>query len=422
VGRFSSSTQLNTRSIGHKLLAELRSSRWDEFRAAVAFCRKSGADYLDGPLRRFTRRGGQVSLSIGNDEHGTSFEGVNQLLGAVGPAHEIWLVLDPEAVGGAHPSFHPKVYLFVAHDDQGQAERALAIIGSSNLTRGGLFVNHEASAIWEPDLNDSHDRREFNSLLKNLKAWHGPRLGMATRLDIRTLESLEASGDLPSEAQIRKTRSRLARPGRPRAHRRRSSKSTRPVPPRRPKTVGPPAVERPSRARSRRRPSRRPPRAPGATSRYHALHIDIAKANKTEIYLARAPLNDDPAFFGWPFRGRTKPKPGSAGGLPQPQRFAAVSLEVIDASGRTAHIKRRHSMKMWRYTQGASANDDFRLGVPADILRELPPRCILEMHRSQTGALDYKMRFLQPGSTDWRKARARTTTRLPNSRRRYGWT
>jgi hypothetical protein len=151
------------------------------------------------------------------------------------------------------------------------------------------------------------------------------------------------------------------------------------------------------------------------------LYIDIAKANKTEIYLAKAPLEDDPSFFGWPFRGRTKPKPGSAGGLPQPQRFAAVSLEVLDGSGLVAHVKRNHSMKMWRYTQGASANDDFRLGIPAEFLRVLPKRCILEMRRQRSSSLDYAMRFLRPGSRAWTAARARTTRRLPNSRRRFGW-
>jgi len=58
--------------------------------------------------------------------------------------------------------FHPKLILLVAES------RALAIIGSANLTRGGIERNMELAIRFELSLDDGTPRRLFESIAKYL--------------------------------------------------------------------------------------------------------------------------------------------------------------------------------------------------------------------------------------------------------------
>ena len=89
-----------------------------------------------------------VRLFVGVDLHGTSLEALDALLGA---GIETYVVYSPNSV-----LFHPKVYVIEG------PKKTRAIIGSSNLTRGGLFQNVEASVSVVFD-NDDEEGSEFLS-------------------------------------------------------------------------------------------------------------------------------------------------------------------------------------------------------------------------------------------------------------------
>lgn len=117
--------------LGEFLRAHLADPQWTAFRAAVAFVKRSGTQYIRQALREFSGRA-QVKISVGVDLYGTSREALTDLLEATPGGVFVYRNNGPY-------TFHPKVYVFKS------AERADVLAGSGNLTGGGLFTNYEAS-------------------------------------------------------------------------------------------------------------------------------------------------------------------------------------------------------------------------------------------------------------------------------------
>jgi hypothetical protein len=184
------------------------------------------------------------------DMFGTTYEAVWYLAQAIAPRGSVLLA---SAEPGA--TFHPKIYIFTdaspadpsaARALRG-ASRALVIVGSSNLTGGGLYDNDEASTIWRPALSEADDATAWSSLIDAVSPWLGSKapgiLGTATTAG---LMRMTRAGELAQELTVK-------RPGMPRsqgaASRRRGSQRRR----RRPKPPAlagapPPALNPPTRA------------------------------------------------------------------------------------------------------------------------------------------------------------------------------
>jgi hypothetical protein len=136
-------------------------------------------------------------------------------------------------------TFHPKVFLFSdapAHNANAvaalkRASRALILIGSSNLTGGGLYANDEANLIWQSVLSNQDDSAAWESLIDKLAPWLDPTdpivVGRATASRLR---ALARSGRLPRELALPGTRAsrRLVATGRTQAHAGRRRIPTRP--------------------------------------------------------------------------------------------------------------------------------------------------------------------------------------------------
>src|SRR5580658_4095599 len=129
--------------LGDFLKKFLTSKEWLEFRAAVAFVKRSGTKHIRDELMAFTEAGGKVRISAGIDAGGTSAEGLTDLIKAVGKPGGIFVFKNANS-----STFHPKVYLFKNQD------AAAVLVGSGNLTEGGLFTNYEAAVHFRLDLND----------------------------------------------------------------------------------------------------------------------------------------------------------------------------------------------------------------------------------------------------------------------------
>src|SRR5690606_31973892 len=129
--------------LGQFLINALQSEEWTEFRAAIAFVKRSGTKHIREALKAFAASGKAVKISAGIDGLCTSAEGLVDLVQAVGENGQVYVFKN------ANPStFHPKVYLFT------NEEEASLVIGSGNLTEGGLFTNYEASILLRLDRSD----------------------------------------------------------------------------------------------------------------------------------------------------------------------------------------------------------------------------------------------------------------------------
>ena len=175
----------DARSLSDYLVEHLRDPSWTVFRAAVAFAKRSGVKYLRQDLPPFARRG-TVKLSIGVSLRGTSREALSDLLALADPG-EVWIFHDENG-----PTFHPKVYLF--KNDR----RADLLVGSGNLTEGGLVSNYEASLASSLDLSTRDGRQLLAEAESMLDSYCDRTDGAARRLDAVLLDQLFQRGYVPA--------------------------------------------------------------------------------------------------------------------------------------------------------------------------------------------------------------------------------
>jgi len=132
---------------------------------------------------------GQSELIVGIDHRGTSKEGLEDLLVGVGASGRVVVFHNPIA-----STFHPKVYLFRSDT------KAEVLIGSGNLTEGGIFTNYEASIHFDLDLSVADDAKLLQSIESVLDDWADTSTGTARVLDNSFLTTLVARGYVPIEA------------------------------------------------------------------------------------------------------------------------------------------------------------------------------------------------------------------------------
>lgn len=120
-----------TGQLGNRLIELLNSRNYQTLNIVVAFAKNSGVLRIKEALENFRNHGGEVNVYVGVDLGGTSYEALTNLL----------LLTDTLTVVHAEKgqTFHPKIYQFLG-DEEG-----LIIVGSHNLTGGGLWTNFESS-------------------------------------------------------------------------------------------------------------------------------------------------------------------------------------------------------------------------------------------------------------------------------------
>jgi HKD family nuclease len=141
-----------TGQLGNRLIELLESPDYHILNIAVAFAKNSGVLRIKASLEKFRERGGVVNVYVGVDLGGTSYEALTALL----------LCTDSLNVVHAEKgqTFHTKIYQFLG------GEKGVIVVGSHNLTGGGLWTNFESSAVIPVD-NSSSNGSEILSALDN---------------------------------------------------------------------------------------------------------------------------------------------------------------------------------------------------------------------------------------------------------------
>jgi HKD family nuclease len=156
------------------------------FRFAAAYAQESYEQLVGNALRNFVKKGGDVEAIIGVDSRGTSAKALKELLKICGPSN-VFVYHNP-----ANGTFHPKFYIL--SDDKS----ASIIVGSSNLTLGGIANNFEVNMAIELDLGSEEEASTLNSFIKlfeDIKGSPSSRL-----LDADLLEKLIGTGALRGRA------------------------------------------------------------------------------------------------------------------------------------------------------------------------------------------------------------------------------
>ncbi len=183
----------------------LASQRFEGGRAriAVAWARDDGVSRLfDAIGQRITR----MEFLVGINETGTTVEALLRILQQQASLRVFY----------KHPSqtFHPKIYWL--DDGALETEMATIIVGSSNLTTGGLITNFEASLVAEIETNTitEHDRallRSMHAIWDNLVNSPYTHTIAATE-DVRRLYE---AGYIECEHELRRERRRASRRNKP---------------------------------------------------------------------------------------------------------------------------------------------------------------------------------------------------------------
>jgi HKD family nuclease len=144
----------NARSIGESVNEALGWPDVAKVWFAVAWAKRSGLTILKPAIMRLRRQGKSVRALIGVDQHGATEEAL-QLAMRIFSEARVYHDTAP------FRTFHPKLYVVEA------AGRARVVVGSGNLTEGGLATNYELALQLDVDLRDASDSR----VLRDLRNW-----------------------------------------------------------------------------------------------------------------------------------------------------------------------------------------------------------------------------------------------------------
>jgi HKD family nuclease len=142
---------LNESDASHSSNLERCLASSTRFVCMTAFARVSGFHTLERPLKRFLAKGNEALFVIGLDFFHTDPLVLNALFKLSGKNSLRLFVSRPSWQDGAPArNFHPKVYIF-------EGVETHVMIGSANMTGGGLLENHEASLIIHDEWGEISD-------------------------------------------------------------------------------------------------------------------------------------------------------------------------------------------------------------------------------------------------------------------------
>lgn len=165
-----------TGQLGNRLIELLESSDYHTLNIVVAFAKNSGVLRIKNSLERFRERGGKVNVYVGVDLCGTSYEALTALL------------INTNSLQVVHSergqTFHAKIYQFLGND------QGLIIVGSHNLTGGGLWTNFESSVhipIGGSNENEGEILSTLNTYIKELTLLNDSFMPITSQDDIEKL-------------------------------------------------------------------------------------------------------------------------------------------------------------------------------------------------------------------------------------------
>lgn len=158
------------------LTGALRDADLTDLRIVVAWAKRSGLRHLVPDMRAHRLAGGRIEAIVGISEGGATRQGLEILLQET---DEAFVFFDRAR------TFHPKVFLAAG------SGRSKIIVGSHNLTRGGLFWNYEASFVAELDHTLTADKTAHDDVLDYFTSLKSDG-GSCVKLDSTSLAAMLA--------------------------------------------------------------------------------------------------------------------------------------------------------------------------------------------------------------------------------------
>ncbi len=388
-----------------RLLNELRvnfnRADLDNFRIIVAFAKVGPLLRLQQDIRNWINNGKTVEAIFGIDAKGTSYQALEFALANFNQTHIAY------SSGVCSPTFHPKIYLFTGKD------KAVAYVGSNNLTVGGTETNLETHIKFELLLPDDND------ILLELQDCWDDSLQIARELDADLLKALLESGLAPNESETRKTAV---------GQRIRTAKKPQPTFPKL-KVTPPSAIPKENLRKPKKKkeaaPVPVPEKAPFSevsTIAVEALVIQIIPHHNGEVFLSKTAVDQNPEFFGWPFTGKTVPKKPTNPAYPQREPDPIVNIIVFSSSGLPIISYADFNLNTVYY----EPKSEIRITVPQDVVQATPEYSVMVMKQAEIDQpYDYDIEIYIPGSEQYNAYLSACNQTMPSGgkkvARKFGW-
>jgi len=388
-----------------RLIDELKknfaSTDFDEMRMIVAFAKHGPMLRLRQEITRWTSSGKAVRAVFGIDQRGTSRQALEF---ALENFRETYIA--HVGNGPFNPTFHPKVYLFTG------AARAVGYVGSNNLTVGGTETNLECGI--KLDLALPAD----DAVKAELLACWDDAVKTSLPLDGALLSQLTATGMVLDENQMQRSGSPRGSPSDFPASSTPSFPSMRVRPP----SPIPPGSMRPSPTAPRARKTAPKPATAALSVGTQALVIQIAPHHNGEVFLSKLAVDQNPAFFGWPFTGHTIPKKLKNPSYPQRTPDPVIDLTVYNASAKLVIRHNPFNLNTVYYEK----KSEIRITVPPDVVKAVPEGSVLVMRQAaDPQGPEYDVDIYVKGSAQYQEYLGVCNQKMPSGGRteprKFGW-
>ena len=384
-----------------RLLAELKdgltNDQFSTFICCVAFAKVNPMHKLHHEIAQWRSSKKRILGIFGIDQFGTSREAVRYGLDNF---NRLYITHFPVS------SYHPKIYMFIG------PFAARLYIGSNNLTVGGTETNFEAAACVDFSLPD-----EKSELIDAAQSWLGllpPKCPATYRVTTEIYQAHSDDGLIPAESTM-KGRSRSG--GKPSGkagdirHFYNEGFQFRPPEP----------LPKPPKGKLKGDGAARPGKEAGKVpvAAPEGLAMQIKPHHNGEIFLSKIAVDQNPAFFGWPFTGETVPKKTSNKAYPQRVPDPKVSISVYGSGGKLLLYLPEYDLNTVYYEPKSE------IRITASPLVELVPEySIMIIQQSHNPDSDYEILVHTPDSPAYGTWLSTCNQQMPSGGkepRHFGW-
>jgi len=397
----------------HRLIDDLKDTLdtnaiYTDLRIAVAYAKSGVISRLEDELRNWIAAGNNITAYIGIDQKVTSKE-------ALILANEIFnnvYIINHKSV-----TFHPKVYAFKGE------ESGKVILGSNNLTSGGLETNFEAAVIIAYDLTNSNDSSAFNEYWNSLSDLNNTAHGISAPLTKDLIDQLDKNNLLSNEVRT---------PG--------EITTSTPYQPRdaflntifeSKFTVAQPKRTVKKKAAAKKNAVKKKIKRASALDEnkevldhsnedFESFIIQIKPHHNGEIFLSKTAVNENPDFFGYPFSGSTTPKNPANPSYPQLDPDPIVNILVYGEESKLLISINDYPLNTVYY----STKSEIRITC-SQIVDFAPEYSVLIMSKPKNkSSVDYEMVIHTPDSPFYDEWVAKCPNKMPGggkAPRAYGW-
>ncbi|TFB10222.1 hypothetical protein E3V36_04600 [Candidatus Marinimicrobia bacterium MT.SAG.2] len=350
--------------IGNEITTSLGSGQYKNFKMVVAFAKNSGIGRLYNDLSSFSNQGGKVEAIVGIDQKVTSYQSLINLKAIT--KENLYIHHDNGTI-----NFHTKMYLF------GNTEIDKVIVGSSNLTAGGLYMNFEANISVNLDSSKStiRFRNQVENYWKNLSSDEN-----TVKADRKLIDQLFDAGKLYDENEHGSFKTNIG------------------------EASGLPFKNR--------KPPKLPPLSNKITtttpSSFNSFAMTLSKfdvSSKSQdpvILIPITALRKNPTFWNWPFLYMR-----SGGGYPQ--YYAPTDVKINGT-------QKRKTIRIYYY----DTKSEFRLQCEG-IKRNGNPNDIMLIKKTPSKSIEYEIELVRSNSSKYKILLPKLTETTPNKRKFYNY-